>query len=111
MQETQKEAEEQKERQEQEILSIQVEDSLVTQLPSKLRETECSLKVQRESYAELSQTAGTGKQEVKVRTPLKAETKERTPLTKQNLSWGDESDYSSNEIKVVKNPRSVKKKD
>ena len=32
----------------------QPDDSLVTQLPSKLRETECPLKVQRESYAELS---------------------------------------------------------
>ena len=48
---------------------------------------------------------------MKVKTPLKAETKERTPLTKQNLSWNDESYYSSNEIKVVKDPRSVKKKD
>ena len=46
----------------------------------------------------------------KVKTPLKAETKERTPLTKQNLSWNNESDYTSNEIKVVKTPRSAKKK-
>ena len=78
--------------------------------PIRSCENECHLKVQRESYAELSQTAGTGKQEVKVKTPLKAETKERTPLTKQNLSWNHESEYTSNEIKVVKTPRSAKKK-
>jgi hypothetical protein len=47
----------QKERQEQEILNMQLEESLVTQyaLSSKLHETERALKVQRESYAELSQ--------------------------------------------------------
>ena len=79
----------------------QLDGSLVTQLPSKLRETVCSLKVQNEPYAELSQTAGTGKQE------------DESNYTSNDVqaAWNHESHYASNEMQVVNDPRPARKKE
>ena len=75
--------------QEQEILHMQCEDSLVMQcaLFTKLRETECSPKVQCESHTELHDSDP-------------PESLRKTQDVHGSL-WGDDSEYSSGEIHVT----------
>ena len=84
--------------QEQEILHMQCEDSLVMQcvLFTKLRETECSLKVQCKSHTESHD-------------PDPPESLRKTQDV-HGSAWGDDSEYSSGEIHVaaLKDHRPIK---